>query len=85
MRFLVFEKFESIKIERPKKFGGDLEIHGFPELEEIYSKGELHPTDLKNAVSIYTNKMIEPVRKHFEKNAKAKKLLKEVKSFEVTR
>jgi len=40
--------------------------------------------DLKQAVAIKINDLIEPVRKHFEKG-KAKELLSKVKSFEVTR
>ena len=41
--------------------------------------------DLKTAVSEKIEELIRPVREHFEKNAKARKLLEEVKSFEVTR
>jgi hypothetical protein len=40
--------------------------------------------DLKQGVSSSINKLIEPVRKHFEKG-KAKELLDKVKSFNVTR
>ena len=41
--------------------------------------------DLKSSVAVYVDKMIEPVRKHFEKNTKAKALLEQIKSFEITR
>ena len=41
--------------------------------------------DLKTAVSIKINELIEPVRKHFETNKKAKELLEQVKSFQITR
>jgi len=84
-KYIIFEKFDKVKIERPAKFGGDLEFKGYEELENIYEKGELHPADLKQAVGYYMNKLIEPVREHFEKNSKAKELLEMVKSFEVTR
>lgn len=84
-KYIIFEKFKSLEIERPSKFGGNLSIGSYDELEEIYASGKLHPMDLKNAVAAHINELVEPVRKHFEKNAKAKKLLAQVKKFDVTR
>lgn len=84
-KYILFEKFRTLKIERPQKFGGDLEIQSYKELVDIYSKNQLHPTDLKQAVAFYINRLVEPVRNHFEKNKKANELLKKVQSFEVTR
>ncbi len=84
-KYILFEKFNSITIERAEKFGGNLEFHNYNDLVRVYSKGNLHPIDLKNTVAFYINQLIEPVRKHFEKNKKAKELLARVKSFEVTR
>ncbi len=84
-KYIIFERFPTIKIERPEKFGGNLEITGYDELVKIYSEGRLHPMDLKTAVAKYVNELVEPVRKHFEKNAKAKKLLEQVQSYQVTR
>ncbi len=83
-KYIIFEKFRTLKIERPAKFGGDLEITSHDELEKIFEKGELHPMDLKNAAAIRINELIEPVRKHFE-SGKAKELLEQVESFKVTR
>ncbi|MBW2992746.1 tyrosine--tRNA ligase [Candidatus Woesearchaeota archaeon] len=83
-RYIIFEKFDSLKIERPAKFGGDLMIKSYDELEGVFSKKELHPMDLKGSVAVSIDKLIDPVRKHFEKN-KAKELLERVKSFEITR
>ena len=84
-KYIIFEKFKTLKIERPEKFGGNLEFENYSELTKAYSKGELHPMDLKNGVAVQINKLVEPVRKHFEKNKKAKELLKKVESFKVTR
>lgn len=83
--YIIFEKFKTLEIKRPNKFGGNLSISSYKELADIYKSGKLHPMDLKNAVGNHINQLIEPVRKHFEKNAKAKKLLAQVKTFEVTR
>ncbi len=84
-RYMVFEKFGSFEIERPEKFGGNMSIGSYDELAKIYSRGKLHPMDLKNATATHINKMIEPVRKHFEKNVKARKLLEQVKGYQLTR
>ncbi len=84
-KYIIFEKFKTLKIERPAKFGGDLEFSDYNELEGTYAKNELHPMDLKQSVAVYINKLIDPVRKHFEKNKKAKELLEKVESFEITR
>ena len=84
-KHLVFRKCNMMKIERPKKFGGDVEFESFDQLVKAYSEGTLHPMDVKNSVAKYVDEMIKPVRDHFEKNKKAKALLEQVHSFEVTR
>ncbi len=84
-KYLIFERFPMITVERPEKWGGNLEIHGYDELVRIYSAGELHPADLKVAVARYINELVKPVREHFEKDENAKKLLEQVRSFRVTR
>ena len=73
---------KSLKIERPEKFGGDLEIQNGEELTKIYSEGKLHPMDLKNAVSRELIEMLKPSREYFEKN---KHYLEELNELKVTR
>ena len=84
-REIIFQKFDKMKIERPEKFGGDLIFENYKELEDTYKKGELHPLDLKKAVAFCINEMLEPVRKHFEKNKKADELYNTVKHLKITR
>ncbi|MCA9386686.1 tyrosine--tRNA ligase [Candidatus Dojkabacteria bacterium] len=74
-------------IKRDEKFGGDIKLKSYKELEDLYKQGEeaLHPEDLKNAVIGYLNSLLEPVRNHFEEDQKAKELLEEVQSFQITR
>ena len=84
LKFLIFKRYNEIKIERDKKFGGDLNAD-YKELEKIYSEGRLHPADLKNATAFYLNEMISPVRKYFETNKKAKELYEEIKGYAITR
>ena len=61
-RLVVFPKFDFVKIERPEKFGGNIEIKNADELENIYREGKLHPLDLKNMVSKYLEEIIQPIR-----------------------
>ncbi|MCM2325110.1 MAG: tyrosine--tRNA ligase [Candidatus Woesearchaeota archaeon] len=84
-RYIIFEKFDSVEIKRPEKFGGDLVIKGYDELSLLYSEGKIHPMDLKNTCAVYINKLVQPVREHFEKDPRAKKLKEQVESFQITR
>jgi tyrosyl-tRNA synthetase len=84
-KYLVFEKFPTMEIKRPAKFGGNLELHGYDELVKVYTEGQLHPMDLKSATAFYINEMVKPIREHFQKNAKAKKLFETVQSYQITR
>lgn len=65
-KLIVFPKFEKIKISRPEKFGGSVEFKSYSDLEEAYSKKELHPMDLKNAVAENLVKICGEIRKNFK-------------------
>jgi tyrosyl-tRNA synthetase len=84
-RYIIFEKIDEFVIERPEKFGGTLSYFNYKDLEKDYLAKNIHPMDLKTAAAKYIDQLLEPVRHHFKKNAKAKALLKKVESFEVTR
>tara|TARA_Y100000310_G_scaffold202483_1_gene202682 strand:- start:16665 stop:17741 length:1077 start_codon:yes stop_codon:yes gene_type:complete len=84
-KYIVFELFDKIEIKRPEKFGGDLTIKNYEELKELYTKKKLHPMDLKKAIATYIDKALEPVRKHFRTNKKAKVLQEQVLKLDVTR
>ncbi|MDP3093267.1 MAG: tyrosine--tRNA ligase [bacterium] len=84
-RYIIFERFSKMTIERPTKFGGDITVKSFTELEALFAAKQIHPQDLKQAVAKLINELIEPVRQHFNENKEAKALLEKVKSFEVTR
>jgi tyrosyl-tRNA synthetase len=83
-KYIVFRKYNKIMIERPSKFGGNLEVSSYKELEKLFKEGEIHPLDLKRATAKTLNKIIEPVRKHFE-SGNAKQLYESVKRENVTR
>ncbi len=84
LKHLVFKRYLKIRIDRPEKFGGNLEVN-YDELVAIYQEGKLHPLDLKNAVVFYLNEMIQPVREYFQNNKHAKELYEEVKKYSITR
>lgn len=84
-RYIIFRKKKSLLIERPQKFGGNVEYFSYVDLEKDFLNGKLHPQDLKNAVSIALNEIIKPVREYFEKNKKARALYEFVKEQEITR
>jgi len=69
-KYVIFPELqgESFLIERPEKFGGNLEFTSYKELEKAFAGG-LHPLDLKNATAKYINKILEPVHKYFEKHS----------------
>ncbi|MEW6036176.1 MAG: tyrosine--tRNA ligase [Candidatus Micrarchaeota archaeon] len=71
-----------MKIERPAKFGGDIELRDAEELKSVYSEGKLHPVDLKNAVARELADILKPSREYFEKN---KEYLEQIASAKVTR
>ncbi|MDI9438111.1 MAG: tyrosine--tRNA ligase [Euryarchaeota archaeon] len=61
----IFTDQKTILIKRPEKFGGDLNLNQ-TELEQMYSSGELHPLDLKNAVANHLVEILEPVRSYMD-------------------
>jgi len=65
--FLVMRDEKGLKIERPAKFGGDVEFGNIEELKKTYSEGKLHPMDLKNAVGRELATMLKPSRDYFAK------------------
>jgi len=78
-KFVIFPELngEVFLIERPEKFGGNLEFNSYKELEDSYVKG-LHPLDLKNATASYINKILEPVHRYFEKHSENYDKMKKV-------
>lgn len=82
---IIFRSCKEFRMERQKKFGGDIFFHSYEELEAAFKKGEVHPLDLKNAVASYLDMLIKPIREHFEKNKKAKELYEFVRKQAITR
>lgn len=58
----------TFRIERPLKFGGDIEVYNYNELEKLYSEGKIHPLDLKKVTAKYLSNMLKPCRDYFDKH-----------------
>lgn len=86
VKYIIFaQPATSLVIERSEANGGRVEYQGYEELEKDFAGGLLHPADLKAAVAKAINKLIDPVRRHFNTDPTAMELLKRVKSFKTTR
>jgi len=59
---------DKLVIPRPEKWGGDIVVNSYDELERIYSAGELHPMDLKAGVAEELVRILKPVREYVERN-----------------
>jgi len=84
-RYIVFRKQKSLRIERPEKYGGNVEFFSPDELEKAYVSGALHPADLKRGVGVALDGIISPIREHFVKDPHARKLYEAVRAAETTR
>ena len=59
---VIFHEFNEIKVERPEKFGGNVEYASFEQLETDFANKKLHPVDLKQTVGNYLVKIVSPIR-----------------------
>lgn len=84
-KYIIFEREEKMTIKRPEKFGGDIILGSYGELEAKFAAREIHPMDLKSAVAAELDTLLQPVRDHFERNPQAKALLEKVQTYQVTR
>jgi tyrosyl-tRNA synthetase len=81
-KHVIFNTLDQMTISRPEKYGGDLQINNYADLEEVFSSGKLHPQDLKNSVTYHLNEILKPVGEYFEKNPGN---YEKVKAIDITR
>jgi len=65
-KLVIFPRIGKFKINRPDKFGGNLSVKDYEELESLYEKGDIHPMDLKTAVQDYLEEIIKPIRENWK-------------------
>jgi tyrosyl-tRNA synthetase len=73
-KYIIFELIDSLQVDRPEKYGGDISYNSYEELEKDYGEGKLNPPDLKLAVVKYINQFLAPVINHFNEDEHAKQL-----------
>ncbi|NLX47888.1 MAG: tyrosine--tRNA ligase [Euryarchaeota archaeon] len=82
-QYVLFQRMDVIRIERPEKFGGNLEFKSYDDLERTYLAGKLHPMDLKNGTASSLIEVLAPVREYFrnkpENLERIRQVLSEVK------
>ena len=61
-RYHVFPRFDHVMVNRPEKYGGDLEYATYDELAQDLDTGELHPQDAKETLVEYVDRLVEPGR-----------------------
>lgn len=61
-RYHVFPRFDRVVVDRPEKYGGDLEYATYDELAQDLDTGELHPQDAKETLVEYVDRLVEPGR-----------------------
>src|SRR3712207_5366130 len=66
VRYVVFHEFDEFIIERPTKYGGSITYTSYKDIEHDFVTKKIHPMDLKISTATHINKIIEPIRKHFE-------------------
>lgn len=85
IKTLVFPIYKEFIVVRKPENGGDAMYTSYEQFEQDYLAGLLHPGDVKPALVNALDKMIQPVRDHFQNDPEARALLKEIKSFKVTK
>lgn len=66
IKYIIFHESSEFTIERKPKYGGNITYYDNNDVVKDFIKKKIHPMDLKNATALYINKIIEPIRKHFE-------------------
>jgi tyrosyl-tRNA synthetase len=62
-RYHIFPRYETVVIERPEKFGGNITYSSYEEMENAFVAESVHPMDLKNSAAKYINEILDSVRK----------------------
>jgi len=78
---LFYEEGFTLRIERPSEYGGPIDVESYAELERLFTKGKIHPLDLKKATARALAERLNPVREYFRSNAEARKLAEEIANF----
>ncbi len=62
-KYHIFPRYDEVLFKRPEKYGGNTSCKDYSELQHLFSRGMLHPQDLKETAAEYLDSILEPVRK----------------------
>jgi len=62
-------------LPRSEQDGGPMSFKNYTQLEEGFSKQDVHTDNLKNGVGIFLNQLLDPIRKEFESEEMQKLIL----------
>jgi tyrosyl-tRNA synthetase len=65
-RYVIFHEFSEFVVERASRYGGTMSYNNYARLESDFQNRVIHPADLKQAVSLYLDRIIGPIRRHFK-------------------
>ncbi|MEM2218302.1 MAG: tyrosine--tRNA ligase, partial [Thermofilaceae archaeon] len=83
-KYILFRERKHFFRVPSKKSGNVKEFNTFYELADAYTKGEIHPLDLKLAVAEELSGLLEPVYKYFREGS-GYKYLEELSEITITR
>ena len=66
VRYILMPRLGKLHVPRKEKFGGDVEFKSIEAFEKAYVKKELHPMDVKQAVTEALIDILKPAREYFE-------------------
>ncbi|GAB3681050.1 tyrosine--tRNA ligase [Salinarchaeum chitinilyticum] len=66
-QYHVFPRFESVTVERPDEYGGNVSYDSYDALAEALDSGALHPADAKSALASALDELIAPGREKLQK------------------
>ena len=61
-QYHVFPRFESVTVERPEEYGGDVTYESYENLATAMEGGDLHPMDAKGTLVEYLDDLMAPAR-----------------------
>lgn len=83
IKYIVFEAVGYFNLSQ--RDGDDIKYTNLDDLVKDINANKVHPGDMKASVTKHINELLDPVRKHFETDPYANKLLELVKQFRISK
>jgi len=79
---IIFPSFGHLLIDKKPESGGPKDYSSYEELAADYTNEQIHPSELKPAVTKAINDLLQPVRDHFQNDPYARDLLAKIKQWQ---